>query len=337
MQIMEPVHELSAQGLQVGYGVGVWIFPCFFPWIFHVTQRFPSDDSVLSKLSSGFIFSCVTPLLLLWLTPGRQAAQHHTAAHSLFLGRMGKRIIKVEVRGLMGWDQDSLLGKSKSCAWKRSKPRSSFTSSHQQAGLQPLQQSTAHHVLQLFGEERCHHSECAPNSFLLLLSMRRCGTEDPCGHSVLAAPPPRPWRTRSPLAATTTKNPKPSLLWRKPTLPQPKQRGPAAGRALLSEAGPCGASPPRGQALGARGRQWRPCGGAGGRRRWPRWGCRAAGRCAARPLPAAPGTCWRKCCTRRSRCGAALLPAGGTGIRGPGLREHGEGEAGCGCPTVRGC
>lgn len=68
---------------------------------------------------------------MLWM-----ATQPHTAALSLPLTGTGERIRRIDMRKSVGWDKDSLMSQSKSCAHRESKARHSFTTSHGQAGVQ---------------------------------------------------------------------------------------------------------------------------------------------------------------------------------------------------------
>lgn len=54
---------------------------------------------------------------------------------------MGERIGRVKMGKLMYWDKASLIGKAKTVCTSISRTRDSFTTSHQQAGVQLLQES----------------------------------------------------------------------------------------------------------------------------------------------------------------------------------------------------
>ena len=124
---------------------------------------------------------------------------------------MGDRNGRAKVRKITGWDKHSLAGKGKdalkSIAHKQSKTRNSFTTSHQQAGVQPAPKKQGCSTHESYSGRQKPSSQKPPPSFFLpqlsMLSMMSYSMEyhfGQLGSAVPAASPPTFSCTPSPLA-----------------------------------------------------------------------------------------------------------------------------------------
>lgn len=77
-----------------------------------------------------------------------------------------ERIRRVKARKLLGWDKDSLIRESKSCAHQQSKTRNEFSAAHGQAGVQPSPGEQGPITCNGEWEDKHHCSKCPP--FFLL-------------------------------------------------------------------------------------------------------------------------------------------------------------------------
>lgn len=76
----------------------------------------------LQYQNSYYLLDFLYSLILVPIgTYPQQAAQHHTATHSLSPGEMGQKIEKVKVQELVGWYEDNLLGKAKAVYTSKAK------------------------------------------------------------------------------------------------------------------------------------------------------------------------------------------------------------------------
>lgn len=91
-------------------------------------------------------------------SPGWRLSTTLLLAQSLWVG-WGETRKGESMRELLGWDEDSLLGKAK----ETGRP---FATSHRQAGVQPHPGQQGSACIMVSWEDRCHHSEYHPPSVL---------------------------------------------------------------------------------------------------------------------------------------------------------------------------